>query len=61
MENMENITRDFVGAYENEIEVWYNAQKEQFEVYIGDNMINFPHEDGANTYSEVQNFILSLL
>lgn len=54
---MENITRDFNGATEKGIEVYYNDNLGQFEVHVNDEIIPFYDEDGTNTSSEVQEFI----
>ena len=55
---MENITRDFNGATEKGIEVYYNDNLGHFEVHVNDfEVISFYDEDGTNTAAEVQEFI----
>lgn len=54
---MENITRDFNGATEKGIEVYYNDNLGQFEVHVNDEVIPFYDEEGTNTAAEVQEFI----
>lgn len=54
---MENITRDFNGATEKGIEVYYNDNLGQFDVHVNDEVISFYDKEGTNTAAEVQEFI----
>lgn len=54
---MENITRDFVGAMEKDVEVFYNDNLGNFEVHSKDEVFSFYDEEGKNTITEVQKFI----
>ena len=55
--DMMNITRDFVGAMEKGVEVFYNDNLGNFDVHVNDEVISFYDEEGKNTVTEVQKFI----
>ena len=57
MIDMMNITRDFAGAMENGVEVFYNDNLGNFDVHVNDEVISFYDEEGKNTVTEVQKFI----
>lgn len=54
---MKNITRDFVGATEKGIEVFYNDNLGNFDIHVNDEVISFYDTEGENTVTEVQKFI----
>ncbi len=53
----ENITRDFTGAAEKGLEVYYNENTGEFEVESEDYSYSFYDEPGEDTVKKVQNFI----
>lgn len=55
--DMMNITRDFAGAMEKGVEVFYNDNLGNFDVHVNDEVISFYDEEGKNTVTEVQKFI----
>ena len=55
--SMMNITRDFEGAMEKGVEVFYNDNLGNFDVHVNDEVISFYDEEGKNTVTEVQKFI----
>ena len=55
--DMMNITRNFAGAMENGVEVFYNDNLGNFDVHVNDEVISFYDEEGKNTITEVQKFI----
>ena len=55
--DMMNITRDFAGAMEKKVEVFYNDNLGNFDVHVNDEVISFYDEEGNNTVTEVQKFI----
>ena len=55
--DMMNITRDFEGAMEKGVEVFYNDNLGNFDVHVNDEVISFYDEEGKNTVTEVQKFI----
>ena len=52
-----NITRDFAGAMEKDVKVFYNYNLGNFDVNVNDEVISFYDEEGKNTVTEVQKFI----